>query len=112
MRQRQPRRHDKAHLEFVRQLPCMACGDDIGSEAAHIRFPDRRAAKPKCGLGEKPDDAWVVPLCRRCHHQQHGMSERAFWNNAGIDPIFIALALRNMSGDIDAGCLIVKLAKI
>ena len=110
--QRQPRVHDEAHLEFVRSLPCVACGNNISTEACHIRHSDLRVAKRQVGIGEKPSDVWTVPMCGQCHRRQHEMgNERAFWQQVGIDPILIALALYAVSGDHERGCEIVANAR-
>jgi hypothetical protein len=107
MRQRNPRKHDEAHLAFIRQLPCAVCLDNTATEAAHVRYPEPKAAKPITGAGTKPDDKFVVPLCSKCHREQHGGKERAFWNGREIDPIFLALALYSVSGDYDRGLTII-----
>lgn len=108
---KQPRLHDEKHLAFIRQLPCIVSGDNISVEAAHIRYSDIRVAKRKVGIGEKPDDCWVLPLSGDIHRKQHGMSERAFWDQIGIDPILYALALYAVSGDHERGCQIVGAAQ-
>lgn len=108
MRQRSPRRHDEKHLAFVRQLPCLVCLDNTATEAAHVRFSDTRAAKQNPGVGQKPSDWWVVPLCGKHHREQHTMNEEAFWDQAMIDPLFVAMALYLSSGDIDAGETIIR----
>ena len=98
MRQRQPRINNEKHLMFIRNLPCLVTGRrDV--DAAHIRYSDLRVAKRAVGIGEKPDDKWVIPLCRAEHTKQHGMNERQYWNDLGIDPILVALALYSVSGD-------------
>lgn len=106
MRYRHPRERNEKHLTFIRQLPCLCCGNNIETEAAHIRFADRSVCKRQTGKGEKPDDAFVVPLCGRCHRDQHGMNEREFWRQKGIDAIRAALALWYWSGDADACAVI------
>ncbi len=111
MRLKHPRKHDPAHLRFIRTLPCVVCHNDIETEAAHVKFSDIRAAKRPVGKGEKPDDRWTVPLCGRCHRDQHTMNERAFWCDIGIDPVFVALALAGESGDHEAGETIVRNAR-
>lgn len=107
---RQPRKTDPKHLKFVRQRRCCVCLDNTGSDPAHIRFSDARVAKVNAGVGAKPDDRWVTPLCRKHHDEQHSMNERAFWLKYGIDPIFLALALYSVSGDHEAGEQIVACA--
>lgn len=108
LRQRHPRQHDEKHLAFIRQLPCCVCGDNTTTEAAHLRFPDTRAAKRSVGKAEKPDDVWTVPLCGDCHRKQHTMAEEDFWTNTGVDPVFVALALARVTGDAWSGELIIQ----
>lgn len=108
MRQRQPRQHDDRHLDFIRGLPCTVCLDNTSTEAAHIRMGDRRAAKEKPGIGEKPHDRWAVPLCSDCHREQHQYNERDWWSLHDRDPILIALALHSVSGDHEAGEAIIR----
>lgn len=109
--QRDPRQYHADHLAFVRSLPCVACLNDIETEAAHIKYGDPRAAKRPAGYGEKPSDEWVVPLCGNDHRAQHKGNERAFWQTIGIDPVFVALALWRVSGDHEAGEQIVRNAR-
>ena len=108
LRQRRPRENDEDHLAFIRGLPCVICGNDIETQAAHVRFADARAAKEYTGKQQKPHDRWALPLCGRHHTLQHSMNEREWWGLAGVDPIFICLALSNVSGDHQAGCQIVS----
>lgn len=107
---KQPRVHNAKHLDFIRSLPCIVTGNDVNVEAAHIRFSDLRIAKRKVGIGEKPDDIWVLPLCGEQHRRQHTMNERVYWQRVGIDPILYALALFAVSGDHERGCQIVASA--
>ena len=109
---RQPRQHKPDHLAFVRQLPCVVCMNDIETEAAHIRFGDRRAAKSNPGMQAKPDDTWTVPLCGKHHREQHTINEKKFWTSHEIDPLFIALALSNVSGNTSLGLMIVSNARV
>lgn len=108
MRQRSPRQHDPDHLAFIRTLMCLVCLDDTSVEAAHIRFSDIRAAKVNPGVGQKPHDYWTVPLCSKCHREQHEIKEEFFWDQAMIDPLFVAMALYLSSGNHEAGQLIIK----
>lgn len=108
MTTRNPRRHDAKHLQFVRGLPCIRCADNTGTEAAHIRFSDARIGKVNAGVGAKPDDRFVLPLCGAHHRLQHAGSETHFWKDG--DPILWALALYSVSGDHEAGCQIIQAA--
>lgn len=82
--------------------------DNTSTEAAHIRFTDRRVAKINPGIGQKPHDHWTVPLCGECHRRQHSQNEQEFWDTAMIDPVFVAMALFINSEDHEAGCQIVQ----
>ena len=77
-----PRRYrNRAHLRFVMQQPCLLCGRRP-SDAHHIRFVQPRA------LGRKASDEFAVPLCRSHHRAVHRAGdEKAWWRQAGIDPI-------------------------
>lgn len=93
VRQRHPRITDEAHLAYVRTLPCRICGKP-GSDPAHIRSPALAYGKEHTGMGEKPDDFWVLPLCRHHHMEQHARGdELAWWASYGIDPHAEAVAL-------------------
>jgi hypothetical protein len=92
--QRQPRVEDPAWLALVRQMPCLVCGYPR-SDPAHLRTGSRQYGKRQCGMGEKPDDWWVLPLCRTHHRAQHDRGdEMAWWASVGIpDPHGHAKAL-------------------
>src|SRR5262245_62981078 len=53
---KRPRQKSETHLDFVRSLPCLICGDNTSTEAAHIRMGDASIAKRPTGMGEKPSD--------------------------------------------------------
>lgn len=92
---RQPRIEDAAHLASIRKMPCLVCGRPGPSDPAHIRSASRQYGKRLTGLGEKPSDQWVLPMCRRCHEDQHRWgNELGWWGGKGIpDPFAVALAL-------------------
>lgn len=98
------------HLDFIRQLPCLPCGNAIETQAAHIRALYYPIAKPITGMGIKSDDCYTVPLCGKCHDKQHRGDEFMFWDNHHIGlngAILVALALFAHSGDIEKGEAIV-----
>lgn len=99
MRQRMPRAKNDAHLDFIRSLECVSCGDDTSTEAAHLRSDSLEFGKRHTGMGEKPADAWTLPLCGRCHREQHKGNELNFWTNLGVNPFVLALSLFAASGD-------------
>lgn len=100
---RHPRVKLAAHLDFIRSLPCIVCGDNTSTEAAHIRMGDPSVGKRSTGMGEKPSDIWVLPLCGKCHREQHNVVEWAFWKHRNIDPHKKALALWAATGDHELG---------
>lgn len=102
------RKHDKAHLNYIRRLPCIRCADDTATEAAHLRRSDFRIGKPITGIGIKPDDRFVLPLCGKCHRLQHEIGEDDFWKD--LDPSLWALALHSVTGDYQAGLRLVETA--
>jgi hypothetical protein len=108
VRQRLPRIENAKHLAFIRQLPCLVCGDNTATEAAHIRFGHALAWKRDVGKSEKPDDCWTLPLCGAHHREQHEGNERNFWMTHEIDPIFVALALWRVTGDVESGEAIIR----
>ena len=103
LRQRQPRVMDKKHKGYVAQLPCVICGT-VGVHVAHVRYPDAKEGVSHTGMGQKPDDWRVVPLCPRHHvhgpEAQHSMGEEEFWQENGINPYTLAKALFAAKGDV------------
>lgn len=108
LRQRKPREHDGKHLDYIRSLPCVICGDDTSTEAAHIRMADLTVGKPYTGKAQKPDDAYTVPLCGEDHRDQHNSIEHLWWMKHGIDGVKLALALWRHSGDYGQGVEIIE----
>ena len=83
-----PRRYrNREHLRYVMQQACLICGRKP-SDPHHLSFTQPRA------LGRKVSDEFAVPLCRGHHRAVHrARDERAWWRQAGIDPIKIARRL-------------------
>jgi hypothetical protein len=77
----------KKHLMYVAQFSCLICGSD-SVQVAHIRH----LPSGNIGMGKK-DDRYTVPLCFKCHQEQHGMNERKFWRKYNINPMRIAKIL-------------------
>jgi hypothetical protein len=111
MSQRRPRVKDADNLEWLRGLPCLSCGSNIESTAAHVRYSDSRAAKRNTGMAEKSSDVWAVPLCQRCHVSQHNTNERQWWLQKNIDPIQVAAFLFCAKGDQERGEIIIREAR-
>jgi ERF superfamily len=83
-----PRRYrNREHLRYVAQQACLVCGRKP-SDPHHLGFTQPRA------LGRKVSDEFAVPLCRGHHHAVHrSRDERAWWRQAGIEPIKVARRL-------------------
>ena len=90
---------DAAHLDALRQCSCLSCGAEHQTEAAHVRMS--RGAGTGGGMGMKPSDAPAVPLCSKCHRDQHAAPEAGFWAALSIDPIRAALALYQRSPEVE-----------
>jgi hypothetical protein len=91
---RSPRQHIEKHLGFLRQLECCVCGNNIETQAAHLRFSDASVVKENPGVGQKAHDFWCLPLCGKHHDEQHRAGdERDWWASKGIDPIKLAMTL-------------------
>lgn len=93
LRQKEPRIKDEKHLNYIRSLNCCICGAP-NVDAAHIRTASLEHGKRGLGMQEKASDAWVTPLCREHHTEQHSMNELGFWKRYGINPFVLALSLR------------------
>lgn len=96
---KRPRIEDRKHLDFIRRLPCVACGTRRNVEAAHVRMGSALYGKPQAGMAEKPHDKFSLPLCAAHHTEQHSMSEADFWMALAIDPLQLTLALFDATGD-------------
>jgi len=83
-----PRRYrNREHLRYVAQQACLVCGRKP-SDPHHLGFTQPRA------LGRKVSDEFAVPLCRGHHRAVHrARDERAWWREAGIDPLKVARRL-------------------
>src|ERR1044072_989371 len=98
MTQRQPRERDEKHLDFIRQLPCVVCGNNIETQAAHVRYSDGMIAKSNQGASQKPHDRYTVPLCNVHHALQHDYgTQRECWRLNNLAPVKIALELYTVS---------------
>lgn len=102
-RRERGRQEDAEHLALIRQCPCLLTGERERIEAAHIRMSDATMGKVNSGMGQKPDDCWVVPLSAAKHHEQHAEgNERWFWERHGVNPLLIAQRLYGVSSALRA----------
>lgn len=102
---------DEKHLDFIRSLPSVVSGR-WPVEACHVRAGSAEHNKKTTGKGQKPSDAWVLPLTPDEHRDQHSGAELAFWSRHGINPFDIASKLYQISGDRDAALKIIRNARI
>lgn len=97
-----PRVEVPSHLAAIRKCPCVACGEDLGCEAAHVRMASAAHGKRATGGQEKPDDKWTLPLCRDCHTGQSNVGELTFWYAIELSPFLICERLFAASPNIEA----------
>lgn len=96
----------KRHLRWLHELPCIVTGTSP-VEAAHISYADPCYGKEGRGTGLKEDDCWCVPLAPAQHRKQHGMNERTYWKQCGIDPCAVARDLWECSGNTEKALAII-----
>jgi len=112
--QRAPRRHDNAHLAWIRRLPCVATYVSTGRlvygcQAAHLRLSSARHGKTDPGMQRKPDDMWTTPLSPEQHRIQGDVKgEARFWGDLGVDPFLLCQRLHAVSGDDAAGLEVIR----
>lgn len=83
---------DKEHTAFVKTLPCLKCGSNHNIDPAHVR------KGTDGGMGTKPSDCYVVPLCHTDHAIQHQIGELSFWIDVERT-VKVALELYENTGD-------------
>ncbi len=110
-RQKRQKIDSPKHEAFIRELPCVVCGDATSTECAHVSYADLRYGKFGRGKGQKEESVWVVPLCRVHHAHQHDIGERNFWFNHRIDPCRVAAALYIRTGSHEDAQLILDRAR-
>ena len=86
------------HLYYIRSLICVTCPEINGIQAAHIRMGNGG------GMAKKPHDKHTVPLCHKCHAEQHRIGEMAFWGDVS-KATELALSLWDVSGDREKGLI-------
>jgi hypothetical protein len=86
---RKGRPRDEHHKAWIRTLPCVACGIEGRSEAAHTGADG--------GMSMKASDYSCVPLCSNCHTQAadayHRVGKRAFERGHGLSFVRIVAQL-------------------
>ncbi len=80
----------KAHLDFIRSLPCCVTGHTPVDPHHLMRAVDDR---PK-GAGRRHEDRWAIPLSRATHEAAHANGDdEAFLAAHGIDGRALAESL-------------------
>jgi hypothetical protein len=92
---------DAEHLKLVRQLPCLIC-KETPVDAAHVRYSSPVYGKRNTPMGQKPDDKWALPLCRKHHDEQHRTGELTFWYQQDISPFLVCVKLYEHTGNLEA----------
>lgn len=87
------RHADKGWLKFIRTLPCIICRNEIETQACHIKMADSRFGKGIASSSQRESDYFVLPMCGKHHAEQHGMPEREFYAQHGIDACALALSM-------------------
>jgi hypothetical protein len=85
-------------------MPCVTCGNDIATQACHVRQSDARFGK-KNAMGVRDDD-YMLPMCGHCHlgpDGQHDIGEEQWWKKNNIDAVQLAHDLRQCYPDIQRG---------
>jgi hypothetical protein len=68
---------DRHYLKFIRQFPCVGCGNKSRrTDAMHTGSH---------GMGQKASDADALPGCRSCHQQLHEVGSMKFQSRHKID---------------------------
>lgn len=86
---------DKAHLQFVRELPCLVCDYPPPSDPHHLK------SGTDGSMASKPSDSFVLPLCRTHHTELHNRGEKTFFNGQVGDARHLTVALYCDSGNHD-----------
>lgn len=120
VRQRDPRQRDRPYLEWIGQLPCVACLARRGSmrwgvQRAHVKIGYPEDGWRAFGHAEKAHDWRTVPLCADCHqhgfdaqHRNVGGDERDWWERLGVHPPALCDALRNAYEQKRSGVEIIR----
>jgi len=91
----------RKHRRWIAEWCCLSCvkglkwAGRVVSQAAHIRMGLGG------GMGMKPCDTKIVPLCPTHHGDQHRMGEQEFWDCQRLDPFHYASELALNSPDRD-----------
>jgi hypothetical protein len=78
--------HEEYTAWVAKTHACCACGLDDDTTIPH----HLREFAPDTGVGTKPDDYDVVPLCYDCHQTLEDNPSIEFWEDKPVDPIAVA----------------------
>lgn len=74
------------YLEHVRGLPCVV---NVGCRGAVIAHHWRKGTDG--GIGRKPSDMFVLPLCLKHHTEVHSAGEISFAEKYGFSPFYLMM---------------------
>lgn len=106
-RVKHPRVTNRNHISFIKTLPCIVCLTRRNIEAAHVKMGNPLYGKSEGGT-LRPNDVFTVSLCAAHHDEQHSMNEAEFWKALDIDPLKLALALFDSTGDEERAEAIIR----
>jgi len=88
-----PQARSAAHLQWVRGHVCAVEDDQCAGkiEAAHVR------RGTDGGMGVKPSDHYVIPLCQWHHAEQHRIGEGSFEQRYAVSMLRLAEELARRS---------------
>lgn len=76
----------KPHLAYVRSLSCaIRHGHHLPHICEGVIEPAHTRIGTDGGMGMKPGDNWVIPLCSKAHREQHAIGELCFQERYCLD---------------------------
>ena len=103
---RTARWRSQGHLNFIRSFHCAKDGcQGMPIECAHVRYGSG------AGMGQKPDDWRVVPLCREHHSQQHTVGEQTFWKGDWLTSLLIRLHRMQLSKSVQPSAAMIRMQR-
>ncbi len=97
---------NKAHLAFVRTLPCVKCFLEDQIEAHHLTLGVNNAMARKAG------DDCCLSLCRKHHFFLHAHGEFSFWSGLPERALELAKKIFDITGNRDKAIELIKEASL
>lgn len=97
--ERAPRREWPKHRQWLRGFQCVVPGcDNRQIECCHVRITD--GPDTGAGIGQKPHDAFTVPMCSQHHDQSHNVGTATFERMYRVNLLALAREFASRSPDI------------